>query len=123
MKQGLERDVARERPALKGSGTSAEQVRSVNQAIRRLNYPWNDVFAALGTAATPNVALLELVPEFASGVIRITAEARSMDAALSYPKRVAGYEAIRSAVLVKHELQAAGKAVRFVVEAQLKELP
>jgi hypothetical protein len=100
-----------------------ERARSVNDAVRRLNLPWQTVFVALSDAAAgaPRIALLTLEPDAASGVVRLAAEARSIDHALVFQKRLEQQPGIRSAVLTKHEVvrDDPQAPVRFWIEARL----
>ncbi len=90
-----------------------ERTRAINDAIRRLNLPWEDILVALNKAANPHVALLALEPEVHNSVIKLQAEAKSFDAILNYQRHLE--ELFPEAVLTRHEvlLKEPGAPVRF----------
>ena len=97
-----------------------ERARSVNDAIRRLNLPWDSIFTALNAAATPQVALLSLEPDASAGVVRLTGETRSTESMLALQRRLEEQAGIVSAVITKHEVRvdSPGAPVRFWIEAR-----
>jgi Tfp pilus assembly protein PilN len=97
-----------------------ERARSVNDAIRRLNLPWDAIFTALNAAATPQVALLSLEPDASASVVRLTGETRSTESMLALQRRLEAQEGIASAVITKHEVRvdSPGAPVRFWIEAR-----
>lgn len=97
-----------------------ERARSVNDAIRRLNLPWDAIFTALNAAATPQVALLSLEPDAAASIVRLTGETRSTESMLALQRRLEGQAGIASAVITKHEVRtdSPGAPVRFWIEAR-----
>ncbi len=95
-----------------------ERTRAINDAIRRLNLPWEDILVALNRSASPHVALLALEPETSSSVIKLQAEAKSFEAMLDYQRQL---EALfPEVVLTRHEvlLKEPGAPVRFTVQAR-----
>jgi hypothetical protein len=95
-----------------------ERTRAINDAIRRLNLPWEDILVALNKAASGEVALLALEPEVSNSVIRLQAEAKSFDAMLHYQRKL---EALfPEAILTRHEvlLKEPGAPVRFSVQTR-----
>ena len=97
-----------------------ERARSVNDAIRRLNLPWDAIFTALNAAVSPQVALLSLEPDASAGVVRLTGETRSTESMLVLQRRLEQQPGIASAVVTKHELlvNSPGAPVRFWIEAR-----
>ena len=110
---------AQERSARTGAITP-ERARSVNDAIRRLNLPWDAIFSALNTASSSQVALLSLEPDPGAGVVRLTGETRSTEAMLALQRRLGQQSGITSAVITKHEVKVGspGAPVRFWIEAR-----
>jgi hypothetical protein len=104
---------------------TVERARAVNDAIRRLNLPWDALLAALDAAATPQVALLTLEPDAAAGVMRLTGEAQSMEAMLALQRRLQDQPDVASAVLTQHEVQSdsPGTPVRFSIDAHWRTRP
>ena len=107
---------------------TVDQARSVNDAVRRLNLEWDKIFAALkgADAAVGNgagrVSLLTLEPDPASGLVKLTAEARSLSAMVGYQKQLENQAGVESAVVTKHEVQldTPQAPVRFVIEARMR---
>jgi len=107
---------------------TADQAGSINDAVRRLNMEWSGILAALGDtdAAVGNgvnrVALLTLEPDPATGVVKLSAEAKSLGAMLNYQKQLESRASIESAVITRHEVQLdhAQAPVRFLVEARMR---
>jgi hypothetical protein len=97
-----------------------ERARSVNDAIRRLNTPWETIFAALSTASTPQVALLSLEPDVAASVAHLMVETRSTEAMFALQRRLAEQPGIVSAAISRHEVRSdnPGAPVRFWIEAR-----
>ena len=100
------------------SAISPERARAVNDAIRRLNLPWSDILVALNKASTPQVALLAQEPDPSTGVIKLLAEARSVEAMLAYQRRLETL--FPEAVLTRHEVmnREPGSPVRFSIETR-----
>lgn len=85
-----------------------ERARSVNDAIRRLNLPWDRLFVALNSAGAEvragSVALLALEPDVRAGLVKLTADARNPDAMLRYQRQLEVQPGIASALLSRHEI-------------------
>jgi hypothetical protein len=97
---------------------SPERARAINDAIRRLNLPWADILVTLNKASTGRVALLAQEPDPSTGIIKLLAEAKSVEAMLEYQRRL---EALfPEAVLTRHEVMAKepGTPVRFSIETR-----
>ena len=97
-----------------------ERARSVNDAIRRLNTPWDQIFTALNAASSPQVALLSLEPDAAANLVRLVGETRSTESMLTLQRRIEQQPGILSAVVTKHEVRvdSPGAPVRFWIEAR-----
>ena len=95
-----------------------ERTRAMNDAIRRLNLPWEDILVALNKAASPQVALLALEPEPSNSIIKLQAEAKSFEAMLAYQREL---EALfPEAILTRHEvlLKEPGAPLRFSIQTR-----
>ena len=68
------------------------------------------------------VSLLTLEPDPASGLVKLTAEARSLNAMVGYQKYLENQAGVESAVVTKHEVQldTPQAPVRFVIEARMR---
>lgn len=127
MAEGKERDANRPRP----SRLTPELAGSINEAVARLNTPWEHLFVVLNAADAQlrprTVALLSLEPDGTGQALKLSAEARSVEAMLAYLRALQSQPTVSSAVLTRHELvedqdQAAG-TVRFWVETRLTTRP
>lgn len=102
---------------------SAEEAAGANAVVRRLAFPWQDLFGALEAAASKDVALVGIEPDPAKGMVTLTAESKAPREMLQYVRRLQRTAFLSEAVLLKHEVQAgsADKPVRFTVRATWKE--
>jgi hypothetical protein len=115
------------RPAPRSAGVvTPELARSVNDAIRRLNIPWERVFLALNGAALQvpagSVALLALEPDGSGLSIKLSAEARHAEAMLAYQRALLAQPGVSAAHLTRHEMASVSpqSPLRFSVEMRLK---
>ncbi|MDH0301865.1 MULTISPECIES: PilN domain-containing protein [unclassified Pseudomonas] len=77
------------------------QMRSVSQQLQR---PWQQLFAMLEAMPQEDVALLSLTPDARKGQVRISAEARNLEAMLQYHQRLERSEALSDVSLLNHEV-------------------
>ncbi|MEN5236210.1 MULTISPECIES: PilN domain-containing protein [Pseudomonas] len=92
------------------------QMRSVSQQLQR---PWQQLFAMLEAMPQEDVALLSLTPDARKGQVRISAEARNLEAMLQYHQRLERSDELSDVSLLNHEV-VAGQAehpVRFNLTA------
>ena len=96
------------------------QASAVNAAVLQLNLPWREVREAIETATPPEVALLALEPDPKTRTLRITAEAKSSDAMLTYIEQLKQQPFFISAELSKHEINELdpNKPLRFQLDVQ-----
>jgi hypothetical protein len=92
-------------------------------ATKPLGTPWTALLNDLESAAQDNgddVALLEVAPDRARRQVRISAEARSLPAALAYVTRLQSTSTLIFPVLEKHEVISSGRdrPVRFEISAE-----
>ncbi|MFJ4455817.1 PilN domain-containing protein [Pseudomonas sp. NPDC089392] len=92
------------------------QMQSVSQQLQR---PWQQLFAMLEALPQDDVALLGLTPDARKGQVRITAEARNLEAMLQYHQRLEASEELSDVSLLNHEVLAAQPEhpVRFTLTA------
>jgi hypothetical protein len=100
-------------PSLPGDAT-AEKARA-NLAVR-----WDVLFDALESATHKNVALLDVQPDGAKGMIKLAAEARNEDAMFAYLYQLSRQPGVTNVVLKSQTLQTADpqQPVRFSLTAQ-----
>ena len=92
------------------------QMRSVSQQLQR---PWERLFDMLEALPQDDVALLTLTPDARKGQVRISAEARNLEAMLQYHQRLERSDELSDVSLLNHEV-VAGQAehpVRFNLTA------
>ncbi|HKS15222.1 MAG TPA: PilN domain-containing protein [Pseudomonas sp.] len=109
--QRLEQQLGR-RPASSAPQNSAAsreqterlaQMRSVSQQLQR---PWQQLFSMLEALPQDDVALLTLTPDARKGQLRISAEARTLEAMLQFHKRLESSGELRDVSLLSHEINA-----------------
>ncbi|KJK17097.1 pilus assembly protein [Pseudomonas sp. NPDC087612] len=77
------------------------QMRSVSQQLQR---PWERLFNMLEGLPQDDVALLTLTPDARKGQLRISAEARDLEAMLAFHKRLEASDELRDVSLLNHEI-------------------
>ncbi|MGZ2745452.1 hypothetical protein [Burkholderia stagnalis] len=87
--------------------------------LRELTVPWQDLFAIVEDYPDHDVALIGIDQNPAQSQIRITAEAKDLDAMVAYLKYLQASVLLREAVLNDHVIEAnvPGKPVRFQITA------
>ena len=79
------------------------EMRKVSQQLRR---PWERLFATLESMPRDNIALLTLTPDARKGQLRISAEARDLDAMLDFHRRLEASDELSDVSLLSHEIVA-----------------
>ncbi|MDD0974753.1 PilN domain-containing protein [Pseudomonas fontis] len=108
--QGVEQQLGirpRSQPALTSAQSreqaeSLAQMRSLSQQLQR---PWERLFSMLEGLPQDDVALLTLTPDARKGQVRISAEARDLEAMLAFHKRLEASGELRDVSLLNHEIQ------------------
>lgn len=102
-----------------------EEIQAVDQAIRRLNFPWAETLDAVeGMFARPTdgrLTRIEADPRQAR--LRISGLAANAEVALALPARLRALPGIDDAILLDQEPQAGTSAVAFSLELRIRELP
>lgn len=98
---------------------TARETKQVNAAIHQLSLPWKDLFAAIETTRTHDVAVLAIEPEVNKGLVNISAEAKKLDSMLDYAARLQKVSLFREVVILNHQAQeqTPEMPIRFVVQA------
>jgi hypothetical protein len=104
-----------DRPAVRGKKVTAEEVASARETVQRLSTPWGNLFGALESAATDQVALLAIEPDPKAGTVVISGDSKDYLAALTYVLNLSKVPTLSHVQLVRHE--AKGNAVNFAVSA------
>ena len=102
---------------------SPEELAAVRDTVERIGLPWDQLFGALESAASDQVALLGIEPDPKSGTVMISGDGKDYLAALSYVLNLSQVETLQRVQLVRHETRAndANGAVSFAVSAAWKE--
>ncbi|WP_085586862.1 MULTISPECIES: pilus assembly protein [unclassified Pseudomonas] len=77
------------------------EMRKVSQQLRR---PWERLFAMLEAMPRGDIALLSLTPDARKGQVRISAEARDLQAMLDFHKRLEASDELSDVSLLSHEI-------------------
>lgn len=98
----------------------ASEISHAAEIIRQLSLAWDPLFLAVQPAAKEQVALLSIQPDTAKQLVRITGEARDMDAMLEYITRLRRQQELAQVILNSHEIkeQNPDKPVYFSMSAQ-----
>ena len=102
-----------------GVAATSEALDGARAVVAHLGGPWESVFRTLESVAEPDVALLALTPDVAGGKIRIHAEARTLEAMLSYYAALQRSHGFAQVALAEHELRQDDpqRPVRFAIVA------
>ena len=113
---GGEQHVAQRAPAAATLKVSAQEVTAVRETVQRLSLPWDELFAALESAASEKVALTVIEPDVSKGTVTISGDGKDYLAALSYVSNLSRTEGLERVQLVRHEQKDNGP-VSFAVSA------
>jgi len=100
---------------------------NAEKTVRELVTPWSQLLGELEHASADtsgNVALLSIEPDHAKHRVRVTAEARTLDLALSYVQRLRKTQVLRFPMLDSHEIRSDDKdhPVRFQISADWSDV-
>lgn len=96
------------------------RIGGANRILNALEHPWFGLLDAIESARAEGIALLAIDADAATGGVRITAEAETLDELSRYLDRLGANHALRDMRLLQHERreQTERAAIRFVVAAQ-----
>lgn len=103
-------------------GRLDDRVRDAESVVRHLTVPWGPLIGVLEQASTPDVALLQLQPDAAQRVVRLTGEARNSAAMFEYLRRLSGAERLGEVHLLSHQVQEQrpNRPIQFSAQAALR---
>ncbi|CDF83427.1 hypothetical protein PKB_2080 [Pseudomonas knackmussii B13] len=78
------------------------EMKRVSAQLRR---PWEQLFGMLETLPREDIALLALAPDARKGQVRITAEARDLEAMLAFHQRLEASAELSDVSLLNHEVK------------------
>jgi hypothetical protein len=113
---GGEQQLAQRAPRAAALKVSAPEVTAVRETVQRLSLPWDELFAALESAASEKVALTLIEPDVSKGTVTISGDGKDYLAALSYVSNLSRTEGLERVQLVRHEQKDNGP-VSFAVSA------
>lgn len=94
-------------------------VAAVNQAIRQLNLPWENLLSSVEAATNEQISLLALEPDADQRVLRLSGEAKTAADMIDFVERIGHVGFFASATLLRHEINESdrNRPFRFVLEA------
>jgi len=84
----------------------AQNLAEMNKVSQQLRRPWERLFATLERLPRDNIALLSLTPDARKGQVRISAEARDLEAMLDFHQRLEASDELFDVSLLSHEIVA-----------------
>ena len=104
-------------------GVDPRAAKAAATVARDLRMPWAELLSSLESVQARDVALLGVEPSASRHLVRITAEAKNLDAMLNYVDGLRG-PAFPEVTLTSHQFepQTPGDPVRFVVQARWRAL-
>jgi Tfp pilus assembly protein PilN len=76
-----------------------------NQVVRKKTVPWDGLFRDIENASDGKIGLLAVQPDAATGVVRITGEARDTAALTAYITRLEAQPSLQNVYLAEHEIK------------------
>lgn len=100
----------------------ADTRRHLNNVVRQLNTPWQDLFNQLERLTPPEVALLSIEPDTRRDTIKLQAEAKTLDALLVYASGLEQQGLLGRLTFSKHETndQDPNKPTRLSFELEVR---
>lgn len=91
------------------------EIMRANEVLRQLSLPWENLFRAVESSASPEVTLLGMEPDVEKRIVRISCEAKNIAAMLDYIKQLEQRREFGSVYLQSHRIQDQDpeKPVRF----------
>jgi hypothetical protein len=98
---------------------SLTEVKAANEIIAQLALPWDDLFNAVESARTKEMALLAIEPDAQKRRVKLSGEAKNLESMLAYVKFLEGQGPLVDVFLQSHQVEQNDplKPVRFVVTA------
>jgi hypothetical protein len=116
---GTSKERTKPLPAGELQKVSAEFKRA-SEIVHQLTVPWSELFASAESAAMPDVALLSIESDTDKRRVKISGEAKHLEAVLEYLRFLAARPALADVYLQSHHVQKQDpqRPVRFTVNAQ-----
>ncbi|MNQ42051.1 hypothetical protein D3C85_557470 [compost metagenome] len=96
------------------------EFKAANRVITRLSMPWDALFREIEATINEDVTLLNVEPDTEKNEVRMTVEAKTLNAMLDYMKRMQTMPMFREAHIANHQVQSQDpqRPVRFLITAQ-----
>ena len=101
----------------------AQEIKHANEVLNQITLPWDKLFQAVEWSSGKDVALLTIEPDAEKHVVKISGEAKNIEAALNYVQHLSDQEIFNSVYLQNHQVQEQNpeKPVRFALIATWKD--
>lgn len=98
---------------------TAREVKRAREVVFQLGMPWNELFESVESIDAPDVALLGIESDSDKQRVKITAEAKNLDAMLGYLRAIGERPVLAEVYLQSHQMQQQDPQhpVRFVLIA------
>ena len=83
----------------------ALETKRASEIAFQLKVPWNDLFASVEAANTPNVALLSIESDTGKRQVKISGEAKDIESVLDYLRVLGAQPRLANVYLQSHQLQ------------------
>lgn len=95
------------------------ETKEAKSVILELNLPWKELFAAVESYQKGDIGVLSIEPDSQKDMVRINAEAKSMDSMLAYIAYLQKTPLFREVELINHQIQEQDPQhpVRFMLQA------
>jgi hypothetical protein len=81
------------------------EVKQANEVVRQLSLPWNTLFTAVEASGGKDIALLAMEPDMHEGTVKISGEAKDLNALLDYVRQLSKREVFSSVFLQSHQVR------------------
>jgi hypothetical protein len=110
-------------PVNAAASVPANKVRAINDAITKLNLPWDKLFAVFEASKPDTVALLSLEPDGKKHTLVVQAESKTPEHMIMFAERLRREPMFEEAFLTKHEVreQDVNRPYRFALELHWRD--
>ena len=101
----------------------AQEIKHANDVLNQITLPWDKLFQAVEWSSGKDVALLTIEPDAEKHVVKISGEAKNIEAVLNYVRHLSDQEIFNSVYLQSHQVQEQNpeRPVRFALIATWKD--
>ncbi|OIR16343.1 hypothetical protein GALL_30650 [mine drainage metagenome] len=101
----------------------ALEIKHANDVLNQITLPWDKLFQAVEWSSGKDVALLTIEPDAEKHVVKISGEAKNIEAALNYVRHLSDQEIFNGVYLQSHQVQEQNpeRPVRFALIATWKD--